>query len=181
MMSRAVALPNLFWELDVHVPKRETWRDAAFDEAYRSLKYYEQIVSREEQTGIVDRTDIINLLLSAWALRGQKGKVQQKDPELGQRLASMREVAKRYGLTRDLGRILLRHDANQSQRTMQRRHARPAGLLLRPMRTSYLEPDQREARRRTSLLPQAIAEGGCVDGRETSATWLHSSGWTCQN
>ena len=100
MMSRAVALPNLFWELDVHVPKRETWRDAAFDEAYRSLKYYEQIVSREEQTGIVDRTDIINLLLSAWALRGQKGKVQQKDPELGQRLASMREVAKRYGLTR---------------------------------------------------------------------------------
>jgi rubrerythrin len=100
MITRTVALPNTFWEPELHIPRNDTWRDAAFDEAYNSLKHYAAVVAQEEGTGIVDRTNIINLLLSAWAIRGQKWKLQKKDPELAQRLAGMREVAKRYGLTK---------------------------------------------------------------------------------
>lgn len=100
MNGRLIPLPNLFWEPKLHIPRRDTWSDRCFDEAYASLKYYQAIVAREEETGIVDRTNVINLLLSAWALRGQKWKLQQKDPELAERLGSMREIAKRYGLSR---------------------------------------------------------------------------------
>ena len=100
MIYGMVPLPNVFWNLDVHAPKRDTWRDASFNEAYASLKHYHGVVAQEEKTGIVDRTNIINLLLSAWALRGQKMKLQRIDPELATCLASMREIAKRYGLTK---------------------------------------------------------------------------------
>lgn len=99
MGNRAIPIPPLFWvEYAAKVPPAHNSTDEYFKEAKESFRFYFDQVRHQEQKGIVDRTDVINLLLSGWALRHNYR--LNYEAELKKEVSGMREVAKKYGLTK---------------------------------------------------------------------------------
>lgn len=72
------------------------------EEAYQELKnsFLSDLaeVRRQEETGIVARIDVVNLILSGWALRRQ-WRVRQES-ELFKQVQECRQIARKYGLTK---------------------------------------------------------------------------------
>lgn len=100
MLDRLIKIPNLFWVPEVKVPSKNYWHDAGRKEAYDSFLFYLNEVQHQEATGVVNRTDIVNLILSAWTLKHQTSWMKGERPELVGPILKMRELAKKYGLTK---------------------------------------------------------------------------------
>jgi hypothetical protein len=101
MITGAVRIPKLFWVLDGLKVPRDPWissSDPYFQEAKNSFQFYFEEVRKQEAQGVVDRTDIINLLMSAWALRHNWR--SNRDLDLRKRIQECGAIAKKYGLTK---------------------------------------------------------------------------------
>jgi hypothetical protein len=101
MITGAVTIPKLFWQLDNLKVPRDPWMssgDPYFAEAKVSFEFYLAEVQRQEREGVVDRTNVVNLLMSAWALKHNWH--LSREPDLQKQVLACRETARKYGLTK---------------------------------------------------------------------------------
>lgn len=101
MISRPIPLPNLFWQSDLKVPPRYAGSgDEYLQETIGSFTSYWTQIHEQEENGIVNRTDVINLILSAWSLQHMRWKWAGKNPDLLKLVTATRDIAKKYGFTK---------------------------------------------------------------------------------
>jgi hypothetical protein len=90
-----VPIPPLFWQVDLRVPKPY---GNDFNQQVQAFRQDLAELKKQEASGLVDRSAVLSLLIDAWALRNSYRLPQ--DRELYLAVLGIREVAKKYGLSK---------------------------------------------------------------------------------
>jgi hypothetical protein len=94
-MMKVVSIPPLFWQPSLVVP-RQFGND--FDQQVQAFRQDLAELRKQEASGLVSRSAVLSVLLDAWSLRNSYRLPQ--DRELGLSVLGIREVAKKYGLSK---------------------------------------------------------------------------------
>jgi len=100
-MIYGTRIPATFWHLgDVEIPKDPWYNHSDDDFAELRSRFLTglQELEREEESGIVQQSTVLNLLMAAWALK--RDWHSSRDGDLLKRVGATREIAKKYGFTK---------------------------------------------------------------------------------
>lgn len=89
LLPSKIVLPQKPWQMNEQLAQEER----------KQFESYLQALERQEETGTVESSIVLNTLFAAWTLR-RKLWYFNKDPAFKDRILRTREIAKKYGYTK---------------------------------------------------------------------------------